>query len=254
MCHTMRKFQGKENAAVNRVKVTARILVLVFLWSTLSNSAATAEPAPAKIKASISSVPLDRFESDIRAFEEKDKESPPPSGGTVFVGSSTFTKWESLEKTFSDLKAINRGFGGSTLPDVNHYVARIVTKYNPKKEVLYAGTNDIAELKHTGAQVLEDTEKFVDLVHKDCPAAEVYIVSPSIAPCRLKWGTEYDTADKLIASYVKTAPKTYFVDVVPVMRDSKGKLRTDFFGPDNLHMNERGYAAWTPIIRKALVH
>ncbi|MFX6269910.1 hypothetical protein ABTF75_18990, partial [Acinetobacter baumannii] len=68
---------------------------------------------------------IDRFEPAIVKFEDDDKHSMPAPGGTLFIGSSTFTHWKTLEEEFKDFKAINRGFGGSTIPEVNHYLDRI---------------------------------------------------------------------------------------------------------------------------------
>lgn len=194
-----------------------------------------------------------RFADDIRAFEKQDQEQHPPEGGTVFVGSSTFTLWgKDLEKTFAKYKAINRGFGGSTLPDVNNYVDRIVTKYKPKRVVLYAGTNDIAELKHSGEQVCEDMKTFVGKARARQPQLDIYFVSMSMAPSRVQWEAQYDQGNALVRQYCKKDPHLHYIDVVPVMRDKQGKLRKELFGPDQLHMNSDGYKVWVPVLEKAL--
>ncbi|HEY9715400.1 MAG TPA: GDSL-type esterase/lipase family protein [Chroococcales cyanobacterium] len=195
---------------------------------------------------------LDRFENEIKSFEEHDQQSPPPAAPTVFVGSSSIRKWTDLESTFREFRALNRGFGGSTIPEVNHYVPRIVTKYAPVKVVLFAGSNDIAELHHNGKQISDDFQAFVALVHKALPKCQIYYISNSVAPSRLKWKKDYDDGNRLIAAYVKTKPYLHYIDVLPCMRDSSGSLRTDLFGPDRLHMTADGYARWTPIIKSAL--
>ena len=51
--------------------------------------------------------------------------------------------WQTAD-AFPDLPVINRGFGGSTIADVNHFADRIVFKYKPRVIVFYAGDNDIA--------------------------------------------------------------------------------------------------------------
>jgi lysophospholipase L1-like esterase len=193
-----------------------------------------------------------RFETDILSFEKADAAQSPATHGTVFVGSSTFTLWKDLEKTFSEFKPLNRGFGGSTFPDINHYVKRIVTKYQPDRIVLYAGTNDIAELHHSGARVFADFKKFVSEVKADLPKAEIYFVSMSMAPCRRQFAAEYQRGNLLIRNYINSASHLHYIDVLPVMRNKSSELRTELFGPDELHMNPGGYALWTPVIRKAL--
>ena len=80
---------------------------------------------------------LDRSEASIAAFEKKDAESMPAPGGIVFTGSSSFTKWLSAEEDLAPLPIINRGFGGSTLPEVIYYANRTIFKYHPKTLVVY---------------------------------------------------------------------------------------------------------------------
>ncbi|MFA7339833.1 MAG: GDSL-type esterase/lipase family protein [Candidatus Obscuribacterales bacterium] len=213
---------------------------------------AQGKPASTNAKATHGSVDLNRFEESIRAFEAQDQKLPPAQGGTVFIGSSTFAHWTTLEHEFKDLGAINRGFGGSTIAEVNHYSDRIVLKYKPKRIVFYAGTNDIGELNHSGQQVAQDFEKFVGIVHGKLPRTDVYFVSLSVAPIRLQNATEFRDGNKRIRDYCQKAAHVHFIDVTPVMREDDGRLKHELFGPDRLHMNTKGYALWIPVIRKAL--
>src|SRR5437764_4743157 len=92
---------------------------------------------------------LKRFEKDIARFEEQDRAKPPPEGAVVFTGSSSIARWKDLAKDFPNQQVINRGFGGSTLPEVNHFLDRIVTKHRPRVVVLFCGGNDMAALDRT---------------------------------------------------------------------------------------------------------
>ena len=84
------------------------------------------------------------WEHSIRAFEARDRRRTPDQDAIVFVGSSSFTLWSSLEEDMAPLPVINRGFGGALIDDVVHYADRIVVPYQPSAVVLFAGTNDIA--------------------------------------------------------------------------------------------------------------
>src|SRR5437870_4177387 len=68
---------------------------------------------------------FDKWEKQVAAFEKKDQEKTPPRDGVVFVGSSTIRLWK-LDKSFPELHALNRGFGGSQLADSVHFAPRIV--------------------------------------------------------------------------------------------------------------------------------
>lgn len=233
----------------NKLKLLLSFSILPIIFLAGANSA----PSFAETKnAANGELALNRFESDIKKFEQHDKNEKVLQGGTVFVGSSTFTMWKGLEHDFAKYKAINRGFGGSTLPDINHYVSRIVCKYKPSKIVLYGGTNDIAELKHSGKQVADDFKEFVAKVRMELPNAEIYFVSMSMAPSRIQWKEQYDDGNKLVHQFIKQEMQLHYIDVLPVMRDKDGNVRKELFGPDNLHMNPQGYRLWTPILKRAL--
>ncbi len=228
------------------------LIFAAFRFTTGKVFAGSPQQDGKSASAAAADLDLERLESSIRAFEAQDQKHPPAQGATVFVGSSTFTHWTTLEKEFKDLGAINRGFGGSTIPEVNHYSDRIVLKYNPKRIVFYAGTNDIGELGHSGEQVAQDFEKFVGIVHAKLPRTDVYFISLSVAPVRLQYASEYRDGNQRIRAFCSHSPRLHFIDVTPVMRDKDGRLKNELFGPDRLHMNESGYALWIPVIRKAL--
>ena len=57
------------------------------------------------------------FWNDIQVFKKQDSVSFPPDNAILFMGSSSFTNWNDVEQYFPSYKIINRGFGGSSLPD-----------------------------------------------------------------------------------------------------------------------------------------
>ena len=76
------------------------------------------------------------FWDDIQAFKKQDSIHPPPKNAILFVGSSSFTKWTSVQKDFPGYTIINRGFGGSSLPDVIRYQNDVIFPYHPKQVVV----------------------------------------------------------------------------------------------------------------------
>lgn len=221
------------------------LLIMLALLLLLSCNAAPAKQAlPGYIT---------RFQKTVDAYQKQDEKSMPAPGGTVFVGSSTFAHWTELEKEkeFARLKPINRGFGGSTMPEVNYYFDRLVAKYKPAKVVVYAGTNDIAD-GQKGKDVFASVETFLKLAHQALPQAQIYFISMSVAPCRLHLSKEYDQGNRLIKALEACDRNFHYIDVTPVMRDANGNLRRELFGPDNLHMNRKGYELWIPVLAKNL--
>src|SRR4051812_17257039 len=84
------------------------------------------------------------FWNEIQTFQKKDSVAMPAKNGIVFTGSSSIRMWKDLETLYKDYQVINRGFGGSVLPQVNDYVNELVIKYKPRQVVIYCGDNDIA--------------------------------------------------------------------------------------------------------------
>jgi len=213
--------------------------------ASAENSSTNSSPAQYKI---------DRFESEIKAFEQKDvSQAALDKDMTLFVGSSTFKMWSDLEQRFRDVHAVNRGFGGATIDEINHYARRVVLKYKPARIVFYAGTNDIAA-GDSGKQVFEDFVQFVRIVHEELPETRIYFISTSAGPSRLALIKQYEEANRLVRDYAKRTGQCRFVDITPVMYDSSGNLKKEYFLADNLHMNKAGYDVWEPIIRDALKH
>jgi len=194
--------------------------------------------------------PFARWEPNIRAFEERDKASPPAPGGIVFVGSSTIVGWN-LAKQFPDLPAINRGFGGSQMADAAHFADRIVTPYRPRMVVVYSGDNDVAAGK-SPEQVAADFRAFLGKVRAALPETTVVFIpiKPSLA--RWKLVDKMRRANTLIGRAIQQDPKCIYADMEWELIGPDGKPRKELFKEDGLHLNERGYTVWSRVLRSKL--
>lgn len=84
-----------------------------------------------------------RFEGDIAGFEQQDRVNPPPEGAIVLTGSSSIARWNSqAAAALAPLTVIPRGFGGSVMNDVLHYLDRVALAYKPRAILIYEGDND----------------------------------------------------------------------------------------------------------------
>ena len=191
------------------------------------------------------------FEKDILAFEKRDKEQPPPKDANLFIGSSSIVKWKTLAEDFPGVPVINRGFGGSRIPDSIRFADRIVLPYHPKRIFLYAGDNDIAG-GHSPQQVFSDFKTFVETVRAGQKDVPIYFISIKPCPSRAKFIPKVLEANSLIQAYTKEGKDLFYVDVATPMLDSQGKARPELFGKDMLHMNRAGYEIWVKIIAPLL--
>jgi lysophospholipase L1-like esterase len=185
----------------------------------------------------------------IEAFQKQDAAEPPPKQGIVFVGSSSIRMWD-LKKSFPDLPAINRGFGGSQICDATHYADQLIIKHHPRAVVLYAGDNDMAAGKKSH-QVQRDFREFVKTVHKELPETRIVFISIKPSVARWKLAQKMRKANRLIQSDCQKDEKLVFVDVWEAMLED-GHPRKDLLRDDGLHMNDQGYAIWTTLVRPKL--
>jgi len=193
-----------------------------------------------------------RFETEIRAFEARDRQGAPPSGAVLFVGSSTIRMWCTLDRDFPELKTINRGFGGSEMSDLLFYAGRVVLPYRPRTIVLYEGDNDLAAGK-TPAQVQDAFRRFTALVRQRLPDARLVVVSIKPSVAREKLLDETRAANALLVADARRDPQhVTYVDLFTPMLGRDGKPRRELFGGDGLHMNSAGYALWRATLQPVL--
>src|SRR5215207_4201445 len=133
------------------LRVLAGLVTLVAVVEARAQETATTAAAPSTKPARN----FARWEKEIAAMEAKDKESPPPKGGIVFIGSSTIRGWKTLQEDFPGQPVINRGFGGSEIVDSTFYADRLIFPHAPTQVFLRAGGNDIHAGKSADA-VFED--------------------------------------------------------------------------------------------------
>ena len=193
-----------------------------------------------------------RWETTIAGFEKQDQKSPPPKNAILFTGSSSIALWRDLGQAFPDYPVINRGFGGSTTPEVNFFFDRIVLPYKPQIVVLYSGSNDIAS-RRTPEQVLTDFQTFVKKVHAGLPETKVFYISIHTPPSRINLRKSYELTNKLIAKECAKNARLTFVDIHDLMLTKDGQPNLDLYR-DSLHPNAKGYELWknrlTPLFRE----
>ncbi|MFT3703291.1 MAG: GDSL-type esterase/lipase family protein [Agriterribacter sp.] len=193
------------------------------------------------------------FYEDIQHFKKKDSAHFPAKGAVLFIGSSSFTKWTDVQDYFPTHTIINRGFGGSTLPDVIHYVNDIVFPYDPKQVVIYCGENDLASSDTVSAETV--VSRFVTLftmIRQRYKKTSIVYVSMKPSPSRERLFLKMQAANAAIKTFLGTQKRTVFVNVYPLMLDASGQPRKELFVEDMLHMNKSGYEIWQKALEPVL--
>jgi lysophospholipase L1-like esterase len=191
------------------------------------------------------------FHKEIRKFEEIDSANAPILRGQIMVyGSSTVRFWKTTDQDFArgGLKVINRGFGGSQMPDALRYFERIVLPHAPKWLFLYEGDNDLATGR-TVDSVFTDYKMFIEKTTSALPKTRLVVFSAKHSPSRMAYFEQQKQLNALLKDYIKPFPNVYFIDTATPMLNEKGEPDAKYFLKDMLHMNESGYALWTQQVR-----
>jgi lysophospholipase L1-like esterase len=190
------------------------------------------------------------FDDAIAAFEAADREAMPPECAVLFVGSSSIRFWRTLKEDFPGRTVINRGFGGSTVWEVDHYFDRVVKPYHPKEIVFYAGENDI-NFGRTAEQAYADFVQFMRFKEKALGATPVWFIAAKPSKARFDQLPQQADLNARVKALADARDDLAYIDVVAPMLKPDGQPK-DIFVADNLHMTPEGYAIWTPIVDAAL--
>ncbi len=190
-----------------------------------------------------------RFEDEVSAIQKKYDTLWDPSARTiVFTGSSSIRIWNALPELFPGHHVVNTGFGGSQASDLIAYTDSLILKYHPWKVFIYEGDNDLWAGKRPG-QVMRDTEEIIRAIKANYPEARIVLISakPSISRWKLK-----GKYLRLNRNFQRISRRDSAVDYANIWDTMllEGKVRADIFLEDGLHMNNKGYELWYPVIKK----
>ncbi len=189
-----------------------------------------------------------RFDVEVRRFERQDATNPPPTDAVLFTGSSSIVKWTRLREDFVGLPVLNRGFGGSTWRELNHYFPQLVAKYHPRAVVVYEGDNDLAQGRSV-AECVADFEEFRRLMHACLPDVPVAILTVKASPSRRTQRPVQEQLNAEVRRRLEGESGWTVLEVGRVLLDASGEPRPELFETDQLHLRRAGYALWVPVLR-----
>ena len=97
-----------------------------------------------------------------------------------------------------------------------------------------------------------DFKAFVAKIHAALPQTRIVYIAVKPSPSSWTINDKGVAAKASIAAECKRDQRLAFADIYTPMLDAKGEPRPEFFVKDMLHMNEAGYAIWTPIVAPLL--
>lgn len=229
-------------------RITVAALIVLHAAAAAQEAKPPAKPTSA---AAASAKPFAKWEKEIAAMEAGDRKSPPPTGGIVFIGSSTVRMWKSLDTDYPGQPVINRGFGGSQIVDATHYLPRIVFPLQPRVIFLRSGTNDIHAGKSPG-KVFSDYKDFVAAIHARLPDTEIIFIGLAPTIARITEIEKNNQLGALVRDYSASNAKLKYIDCATLTLGPDGQPRAELFLPDKLHFSAAGYRLLAEKVRPFL--
>jgi hypothetical protein len=190
---------------------------------------------------------MDWYEAEVRTLEQSLRKTPLPERPAVFYGSSSIRMWTDLAADLDDSRALDIGFGGSTLAACVHFFERLVPPVHPASLVVYAGDNDLGDGR-SPEEVLLTFRALANLVDHTLAAVPFGFISIKLSPARIGLRELISRTNELIRREIEERPQAYYIDAFDTMLDAKGHPRRELFLDDGLHLSRAGYQLWAQLL------
>ena len=198
-------------------------------------------------------IDVTRFQSSIEQFERFDNRNSPIKDATLFVGSSSIVYWKTAQ-FFPDYAVINRGFGGASIGEIEYFYDEVIKRHNPKNVVLYSDID--IENGVEPAIAVANHIRLITRIEQDFPNANIMILDmkPTLVDFILGKNVRANKvqANKLLKKFANARSQRHYIDVTSAMVTKTGKLNDTLFLDDGMHLNDKGYQAWQPLIDNIL--
>jgi lysophospholipase L1-like esterase len=178
-----------------------------------------------------------------------------PQGDLLLIGASTMQWWRTSAFDLGPLRSYNVGIAGSVVGEWKNHIPRLVLPFKPRAVLIHVGNNDIhsGEGGKSGEAVAADLGEFFDTLNRELPGVPLYYIS--ILPSFTRWNVwpEADLCNRLVAGMAGQRELLHLIDLSGVLLGPDGKPLPDVFIYDGLHLNPKGYALWTSVVRPILL-
>jgi lysophospholipase L1-like esterase len=172
----------------------------------------------------------------------------------IFYGSSSIRMWDTLQTDFPQQKAVNLGFGGSTLAACVWFFKRVMKGYHPKALVIYAGDNDLGDGRNPEEVLIFFRQLKAEVKQRFGDELPCYFMSLKPSPSRWHMVNQFVYANSLIQKEISTEPGNWhFIDIYKKMLDTSGLPKADLYQQDGLHLSTQGYQLWKEIVNLSLM-
>ena len=190
--------------------------------------------------------------AQLNRYQEANTKVSSASIELLFLGDSITEGWPQFRpQFFQNNPFVGRGIGGQTTPQMLLRFRQDVIELQPKKVILLAGINDIAQ--NTGPISLDQIMDNIKSMTEIAKANGIEMILCSVLPANsFPWRPEIVPTQKVIdlnqniQAYAAEQGLVY-VDYYTPMVDSQGGLKAHL-GYDTVHPNAAGYQLMEQIL------
>jgi len=187
--------------------------------------------------------------------EDYEQQAAPAQGTIAVTGNSNIRGWPSMQDALKPLPVYNRGFGGSTIEELDYYLDRLILVNKPRAVVIHEGENDFA-IGYTPARIASKHAEVIVRLHAQNKAMRVYVIGLKPSPRRESMWPTFQQTNTLLAEMCKQNQPCLYIPPPACLLDSSGKPIASLFkpDPDRLHLTPEAYlSCWNPSIAPVIV-
>lgn len=170
----------------------------------------------------------------------------------ILIGTSTIEYWQDYATHMSPLACLNFGMGGSLIEHIAGRNDQLLVPYAPKAVVIRTGGNDITAGRSTDA-VINDLTAYLQSVLNDLPDTPVFYLSQFVTPSDTDAArTAKAAVDVRMKALCDSTENLYYIDHTTALNPDDPALFAEFFGPDQVHLSQKGYSYFGPIVAEAV--
>ncbi|HBD2919315.1 TPA: SGNH/GDSL hydrolase family protein [Escherichia coli] len=186
--------------------------------------------------------------SDMRIFQNtmlffKEINARQADGDYIFFGDSLV---QGMSPYALGIKYVNMGVGGYTVNWINALLERTdIKKY--KAVIIEGGVNDAL-----GGKGVEETRKGFEKYFKNASVAEKFYFVQTIPTVEKMHKGGNKLIDELNAFTTKLCSEYRNCQLIPAPSEFKTENNQEYYLPDGIHLNDKGYDVWTKQIKSQI--
>ena len=180
---------------------------------------------------------------------------PVDSTSIVLLGTSLTHNFEIQETSAAPIK--NRGINGDNISGMRNRL-NAMSKGTPRKIIIEAGINDIADLKLENLAIVKQYQSLIENIKKDTPSTTILMTS--VFPvanesaqmpgyCSPETNTQINDLNKRLSSMADSMHVTFLNFHSDFLKN--GELNPKF-SMDGVHFSANGYLKWHELLKSHL--